>query len=398
MTADTPATYTVTGVDWFALWATVALLSCIWWLWELPSLFPHGQKDTFTQDTEYGAYGYGTALPVRTPASWGLGSFARNVMWSCLRSLQPGVVVQFVRRFESNHKLWAVRYYFGPGTSDEHIPWLGVAGHIRAVLAEMTPIVIQAVLIYVGSTDFDRSGNLLIPFWLIGLLPSAVAGLSIMLASCLPRSAWRLASVVFFLSFMALSASLIVASVFTVRGYGIFKSRAPFGIVMAAAWLLHMVLSIVVGFQCSKGVHCIVLLLTAALRVTPMILLAVPRGAYAIPYPGINALAFAIAVSVVGGGVVFALGATALVRCPVWDRRHVLTRRRIRNKRGRRRRDSGGGGGSGTGGGDGGGWNFDGGGDGDGGYGDGGGDGGGGDGGGGGGDGGGGGGGGDGGG
>ncbi|KAM3514668.1 hypothetical protein MY11210_001639 [Beauveria gryllotalpidicola] len=290
----------------------------------------------------------------------------RNVMWSCLRSLQPGFVVQLIRRFELNHSLWAARYYFGPGTSSEHVPRLSAAGYAGAVLAETTPLVIQAILIYVGSTNFDGNGNLLIQFWIIGLLPSSVTGLSMMLVSCLPRSAWRVASLVFFLSFLALSASLTVASAFTASGYGVFKWKGPFGIVMAAMWLLHMVLSIVVGFQCSKGVHCIALVLTAALRVAPMILLAVPRGAYSMPYPGVNALAFSISISVVAGGVVLALGAAALVRCPVWERRHILTGRRRRNRRNPRNRESdgqGGGGGSG-GGGDGGGWSFDGGGDG----------------------------------
>ncbi|OAR01754.1 hypothetical protein LLEC1_07489 [Akanthomyces lecanii] len=384
MTEDTPATYTVTGVHWFALSATVALLCCIWWISEVPSLFQKSRQKEITQYPEYGTYEFDAAPPVRDQPSSGLGSFVRSVMWSCLRSLQPGFVVQLVRRFEANHRLWAVRYYFGPGTSSENVPGLSIVGYIGAVVAEMTPLVVQAVLIYVGSTNFDRDGNLLIQFWIIGLLPSAVTGLSIMLVSCLPRPAWRMASVVFFLSFLALSASLIVASVFTARGYGVFKSKAPFGIVMAAAWLLHMVLSIVIGFQCSKGVHCIALLLAAALRVAPTILLAVPRGSYAIPYPGISATAFAISISVIAGGVVFALGATALVRCPVWDHRHVLTRRRRRRDRRGQRNREGGGGGSGSGGGDGGGWNFDGGCDG-GGYGEGG-DGGGGDGGGGGGD------------
>ncbi|ATY64021.1 hypothetical protein A9K55_004717 [Cordyceps militaris] len=380
MTEDPSPTYTVSGIHWFALSATIALLCCIWWVSEVPSLFAPGPRNTSTPEPGY-APGYGLgyggyecdeARPaVRKQASSGLGNFARSVMWSCLRSLQPGFVVQLIRRFEYNHKLWAVRYYFGPGTSSEYLPRLSAAGYIGAVLTEMTPLVIQAVLIYVGSTAFDQNGNLLIQFWIIGLLPSAVTGLCIMLTSCLPRSAWRAASVVFFLSFLALTASLIVAAVFTASGYGPFKYKAVFGIVMAAAWLLHMVLSIVVGFQCSKGVHCIALLLTAALRVAPMILLAVPRGTHTMPYPGINPLAFSIAISVVAGGIVFALGATALVRCPVWDQRHVLTRRRRRNVRDprrpryndprRRENDAhGGGGGSGGGGGDGGGWSFDG--------------------------------------
>ncbi|KAM3529099.1 hypothetical protein MY4038_005565 [Beauveria bassiana] len=382
MTEDTPATYTVTGLHWFALSATVALLCCIWWIPEIPSLLPLRRSKTFAPYPENDAYDCDATWPVQSSASWGLGSFTRNVMWSCLRSLQPGFVVQLIRRFEFNHKLWAVRYYFGPRTSSEHVPRLSAAGYVGAVLAETTPLVIQAILIYVGSTNFDRHGNLLIQFWIIGLLPSSVTGLSMMLVSCLPRSAWRVASLVFFLSFLALSTSLTVASAFTASGYGVFKWRAPFGIVMAAMWLLHMVLSIVVGFQCSKGVHCIALLLTAALRVAPMILLAVPRGAYTMPYPGVNTLAFSISISVIAGAVVFALGAAALVRCPVWDRRHILTRRRRRNRRNprnpRNRESDGQGGGGGTGGGEGGGWNFDGGGDGDG-YGDGGGDGGGGD-------------------
>lgn len=406
MNQDSSPTYTVTGLHWFALSATIALLCCIWWVLEIPSLFPR-RVQNYTSP-RYPVYDgaddchVAAAAPHRRP--WGPGSFVRNVMWSCLRSLQPGFVVQLIRRFELDHTLWAVRYYHGPGTSSERIARLSTAGWAGAICAEMAPLVVQAVLIYVGSTGFDRGGDLLVPFWIVGLLPSAVTGLSMMLASRLPRSAWRAASLVFFLCFLALSASLIVAATFTVRGYGGLRHRAAFGIVMAAAWLLHMVLSVVVGFQCSKGVHCAALLLTAALRVAPMILLAVPpRGGRGrgMPYPGINALAFAIAVSVVAGGLVFVLAAAALVRCPVWDRRHVLVRRRRRNRRDPRRRQRendpyGGGGGGSTGGGDGGGWNFDGGGDGgDGGGHGGGGDGGGGDGGGGGGDGGGGGGGGD---
>lgn len=394
MAGDKSPTYTVTGLEWFILIATLVLLCGIWWVPELPSLFPRSPRrqqtvQQYAPYRQYNDYGYYAATGPPPPLivqeqqhhrqrrpSWGPGSFIRNVMWGCLRSLQPGFVVRLIQRFEPNHRLWAVRYYFGPGTASEFDLALGLAGTLGAVLAETLPLAIQAVLIYVGSTDFDSDGRLLIQFWLIGLLPSAVSGLSILLASSLPGGGggggnvmvvvepWRrtLATLVFLVCFCALSASLIVAAVFTAPGYGFIGTRAPYGIVMAAAWLFHVAPSISVGLQCNAVFHCIILLVAAALRVAPMVLLSVARGSYTMPYPGINALAFAIAVSVVAGGLVFALGAVAMIQCPVWDHPRLRTNNWRRRNRYKRRNSGGGGGSGGYGGGDGG-WNFEGGGD-----------------------------------
>lgn len=236
-----------------------------------------------------------------------------------MRSLLPGFAVRMVYRLEPDHTTWASRYYSGIITGQPIVFGLSIYGVIKALIVELAPLVLQSLLIYVASTDFNHKGDPLVSWWIIGLLPPAASSLAIQLISTIPgRLGHRFALLVWGAIYSAIGAGIIAAATYTAHGYGIFGRSGPFGIVMAVAWLLPVVPSLAIGFRGSPNGHVVFLLLSAALRVAPLILAVLPRSGYRTPFDNIHPVAFSASIGAISGGFVFLMACVPLYRCGQW--------------------------------------------------------------------------------
>lgn len=330
------------ALEWFAFLAALVLMLVPWWLAEIPDIFTkpkshHHEEQAALQQlhddpveqeplNEPPPYSLEPEHPPAVDTSWsGRGRrFLHAVQWNCLRCIQPGylAIYSFVR--SRDHRTWPALYYFGhdPG----HPTKLGMWHWAKILGTDMLALCLQALLIYIGTTNFDKEGKLLPGWWVMGLMPPTVTGLFIIGLSFLPRVPGLKTTVFWGAVFHAVFATaIIVPAAHTPKSLGAYKSPSSFGSIIAFQWFL--MLSPMAMYKCpGPAAHLVFVILATVLRGAP---LAIAMGSSSKDFPFCidNIVALPIAFGLVQCGGVFILACFSSLRC---ERNRASMKRRTR--------------------------------------------------------------------
>jgi hypothetical protein len=332
------------ALEWFAFISALVFLLVPWWLTEMPDIFL-GSKPT--QHGEHVALQslqvfepveeeepLRAAPPPPPPYSLESGPslpgpgrgkrFLHAVQWNCLRCIQPGYLAIFAMIRSSDHRSWPALYYFGHDQQDH--TKLGIWYWAKIISVDVLPLGLQALLIYMGTTDFDKEGKLLPGWWVMGLMPPTMTGLYVIGLSFLPYVPSLKAIVFGGVVFHAVAATaLIVPVAHTPKALGTYQTPATFGSIIAFQWFLMV--SPMAMYRCpGPAVHLVFVILATVLRGAP---LATALGVSPKDFPFCidNLVALPILFGLVQCGGVFMLACFSSLRC---ERERALIRGRRR--------------------------------------------------------------------
>lgn len=321
------------ALEWFCFIATLVLLCLPWWATDIPGLFTNPSSppkrhvvleplraSSFSPNSPppYSAEQGDAAPPAELDESHASISwrgrakrFFHAIQWNCLRAIQPGYVAAFSILRDPDPNAWVVVYYFGPDV--EGRTRVGMRRWAKIIATESLVLPLQALLIYIGSTDFDKDGHMIPGWWIVGLVPATVTGISLLALRMLGRSPGF--SGVMCLGFgihLLAAVAITVPITVTAKSLGTFGSAGNLGGIIAVEWVM-MIIPMAMCKCRNAFVRVVFMLLPTVLRVGPFAI-SLTGSSKDFPYCSINGLPLFFAFLGIQWGFVFILACFGVAR------------------------------------------------------------------------------------